>query len=266
MKRLARKAARIPLLRSRPLAERPRFLIIQRGSMPHELSYNLRRSARRTIGFQIDGKGLTITAPAWVPLREIESSILEKRQWIFSKQAEWRAYERARARTAPRYCDGGHIRYLGQRVVLRTSPYTDRYRRTHFLLAGNELWIAGPDVEDPQWVESKVTGWMKQQARALFAERMVPFARRLGKSPSEWALSTARTRWGSCSPEGKILLSWRLIHFPMHIIDYVVAHEIAHLKELNHGPRFWATVERLLPGHQTARDELRRYPDGLLPT
>ena len=65
----------------------------------------------------------------------------------------------------------------------------------------------------------------------------------------------------SCSPEGKILLSWRLIHFPLHIIDYVVAHEVAHLKELNHGPRFWATVERLLPGHQHARDELRRYPD-----
>ena len=63
----------------------------------------------------------------------------------------------------------------------------------------------------------------------------------LGRGPSNWALSSARTRWGSCSPEGKILLSWRLIHFPLHIIDYVIAHEIAHLKELNHGPRFWAT-------------------------
>jgi predicted metal-dependent hydrolase len=95
---------------------------------------------------------------------------------------------------------------------------------------------------------------------------MEPFVRQLGRGPSDWALSSARTRWGSCSPEGKILLSWRLIHFPLHIIDYVIAHEIAHLKELNHGPRFWATVERLLPGHQNVRDELRRYPDGLLPT
>jgi predicted metal-dependent hydrolase len=115
-------------------------------------------------------------------------------------------------------------------------------------------------------MERKVTDWMKQQARALFGDRMVPFVRQLGAAPSSWTLSSARTRWGSCSPEGKILLSWRLIHFPLHIIDYVIAHEIAHLKELNHGPRFWATVERLLPGHQTVREELRRYPDGLLPT
>ena len=239
--------------------------MIQRGTMPHELSYTLRRSARRTIGFQIDGRGLTITAPAWVPLREIESSILEKHQWILEKQAEWRAYERARARAAPRYCNGGHIRFLGKRITLRTNPYTDRYRRTHFLLAEDELWIAGPGVDDPEWIERKVTSWMKQQARALFAQRMIPFACQLGKGPTEWALSSARSRWGSCSPEGKILLSWRLIHFPLRIIDYVIAHEIAHLKELNHGPRFWATVEQLLPGHQAARDELRRYPDGLLP-
>ena len=266
MKRQTRTPARIPLLRTRPRPERPRILIIHRGSMPHELSYTLRRSSRRTIGFQIDGKGLTITAPGWVPLREIESSIIEKHQWIFTKQAEWRAYERARAKAAPRFCDGGHIRYLGQRLTLRTSPYTDRYRRTHFLLAENELWIAGPGVEDAPWVERKVTDWMKQQARTLFGQRMTPFARQLGRGPSSWALSSARTRWGSCSPDGKILLSWRLIHFPLHIIDYVIAHEIAHLKELNHGPRFWATVERLLPGHQSARDELRRYPDGLLPT
>ena len=167
MKRQTRKPARIPLLRTRPRAERPRVLIIQRGSMPHELPYTLRRSSRRTIGFQIDGKGLTITAPGWVPLREIESSIVEKHQWIFTKQAEWRAYERARAKAAPRFCDGGHIRYLGRRLTLRTNPYTDRYRRTHFLLAEDELWIAGPGVEDPQWVERKVTDWMKQQARTL---------------------------------------------------------------------------------------------------
>ena len=227
------------------------MLIIQRGSMPHELAYTLRRSSRRTIGFQIDGKGLTITAPGWVPLREIESSIVEKHQWIFTKQAEWRAYERARAKAAPRFCDGGHIRYLGRRLTLRTNPYTDRYRRTHFLLAEDELWIAGPGVEDRAMGGAQGDGLDEAAgARPCSGSGWLPFARQLGRGPSNWALSSARTRWGSCSPEGKILLSWRLIHFPLHIIDYVVAHEIAHLKELNHGPRFWATVERLLPGHQ----------------
>ena len=207
MKRPTPHSARIPLLRSRPRLERPRTLLLQRGTTPCEVVYTLRRSTRRTIGFQIDGRGLTISAPLWVSLREVENSIIEKHHWIFTKQAEWRAYERARAKAAPRFCDGGHVRFLGRRVTIRTNPYTDRYRRTHFLLAGDELWIAGPGVDDGEWIERKVTDWMKQQARALFAERMQPFVRRLGKGPREWALSSARSRWGSCSPDGKILLS-----------------------------------------------------------
>ena len=111
-------------------------------------------------------------------------------------------------------------------------------------------------------------GWSRAAALPLFRTWVEEYADALGARDrlGRVGLSAARTRWGSCSPEGKILLSWRLIHFPLHIIDYVIAHEVAHLKELNHGPRFWTTVERLLPGHQAARDELRRYPDGLLPT
>ena len=261
----ARRTGRIPLLRMRLRDEKPRVLLIQRGQAVAEQTYTLRRSARRTIGLTIDGRGLTISAPLWVPIREVEQTILDKYLWVQQKQAEWRAFERARSRAAPRYCDGGHVRFLGRRLTLRTNPWVDRYRRTHFLLAGDELWIAGPGVDDSAWIERKVTEWMKQQARELFEVRMQPFIRRLGRGPSEWALSAARSRWGSCSPDGKILLSWRLIHFPLPIIDYVIAHEIGHLKEMNQGPRFWATVERLLPGYQTARDELRRYPDGLLP-
>ncbi|MGE0799802.1 MAG: M48 family metallopeptidase [Lautropia sp.] len=266
MKRSTRKTARIPLLRTRTrITERPRVLVVQRGSSACELSYTLRRSTRRTIGFQIDGRGLTISAPLWVSLREIESSIVEKTSWIVRKQVEWRAYERARAKAAPRYCDGGHVRFLGRRLTLRITPYVDRHRRTHFLLAGDELWVAGPSVDDAAWLERKVTAWMKSQARDLFEVRMQPFVRRLGRGPKTWALSAARSRWGSCSPDGKILLSWRLIHFSLPIIDYVIAHEIGHLKEMNHGPRFWAIVDRLLPGYERARDELRRYPDGLMP-
>lgn len=260
----APRSGKIPLLNSRASGD-PRVVVIQRGSSPYPVNYSLRRSKRKTIGFQIDDRGLTISAPRWVPLREIESAIHEKNRWIVEKQAEWRKFERARARSAPRYADGGHIRLLGRRVTIRTNPYTDRYKRTHFLLAGEELWVAGPSVCDGDWLEAKVTGWMKQQARALFELRIAPFAERLGRQPSQWALSSARSRWGSCSRDGKILLSWRLIHFPMHIVDYVIAHEIAHLKEMNHGPRFWSTLERILPDYHHAKDELHRYPDGLLP-
>jgi predicted metal-dependent hydrolase len=78
-------------------------------------------------------------------------------------------------------------------------------------------------------------------------------------------LSSAATRWGSCTADGKIRLNWRLVHFPMSLIDYVVAHELAHLKEMNHSPRFWDTVESIFPEFREAREQLRSHPPELLP-
>ncbi len=265
MRRSTSRVRDMSLLSRRPPAGRVRAVLIRQGQGQHQVEYSLRRSARKTIGFQIDDRGLTISAPRWVPLRDIEDAIQEKNRWIVEKQAEWRHFERARARSAPRYVDGGHIRLLGRRVTLRCNPYTDRYRRTHFLLAQDELWVAGPGADDSSWIEQRVTQWLKQQARYLFELRLAAFADALGRYPSGWALSSARSRWGSCGHDGRILLSWRLIHFPLRIVDYVIAHEVAHLAEMNHGPRFWSTLERILPDYRQARDELQRYPDGLLP-
>ena len=80
-------------------------------------------------------------------------------------------------------------------------------------------------------------------------------------APKRWALSSARTRWGSCAADGSIRLNWRLMHFPVEIIDYVVAHELAHLREMNHGPRFWSAVGELFPDWKRAREWLRGFPD-----
>src|SRR5882757_3617501 len=80
-----------------------------------------------------------------------------------------------------------------------------------------------------------------------------------------WAWSSGPTRWGSCSSDGKIRLNWRLIHFPVHVIDYVVAHELAHLREMNHSARFWATVESIFPDFREARHTLKHHPPELLP-
>jgi predicted metal-dependent hydrolase len=107
---------------------------------------------------------------------------------------------------------------------------------------------------------------MQNEARALFRERLAHYEERLGTSHRVLRLSSARTRWGSCSADGRILLNWRLIHFPLSSIDYVVAHELAHLKEMNHGPRFWATVAALLPDYEVAREQVKNPPPDLMPT
>jgi predicted metal-dependent hydrolase len=91
------------------------------------------------------------------------------------------------------------------------------------------------------------------------------YAQRLGVRHRAYGLSSAATRWGSCSSDGKIRLNWRLIHFPLWIVDYVVAHELAHLREMNHSPRFWNTVASIFPEFREARQALKNHPPELLP-
>ena len=112
-------------------------------------------------------------------------------------------------------------------------------------------------------MQRAVDQWLKRRAQELLANRIEFFSERLGRSPSSWRLSSARTLWGTCTHDGLIRLNWRLIHLPTDLIDYVVAHEIAHLTELNHSPAFWRTVHRILPEYERAETMLSEMPEAL---
>ncbi|OFZ71452.1 MAG: hypothetical protein A2W04_08810 [Betaproteobacteria bacterium RBG_16_64_9] len=99
---------------------------------------------------------------------------------------------------------------------------------------------------------------MRGEARRIFVERVAYFAPRLEVPAPEVRLSNARTQWGSCSARGRVLLNWRLVHMPLTLVDYVVTHELAHLRELNHSRPFWALVGSLYPAYASARRELER--------
>jgi predicted metal-dependent hydrolase len=96
-----------------------------------------------------------------------------------------------------------------------------------------------------------------QQARQLFAQRLDHFASQLQVRWTKLALSSAGTRWGSARHDGSIRLNWRLIHFNMSVIDYVVAHELSHLRHMDHGPKFWDTVRSVVPDYQIQRSQLK---------
>ena len=100
--------------------------------------------------------------------------------------------------------------------------------------------------------------WLQTEARRLFADRCAHFAPQVGVQPRAIRLSSARTRWGSASANGTVRLNRRLVHLPLACTDYVVVHELAHLREMNHGPRFWAIVGSVLPGYAALRRELRK--------
>lgn len=223
------------------------------------VSYRLRRARRRSIGFQIDDRGLTISAPRWVPLREIEAAIVEKRRWIVAKQREWHEWKARHRLPSLRFVDGATLPYLGGQVRLRLGAANGATRAS-----GEELHLALPAGADEHRVRDAVQAWLQGEAKRVFGERIERFAGRVGRLAG-WTLSSARSQWGSCTHDGRVRLSWRLIHFPLPVIDYVIAHELAHLSELNHGPRFWSTVAQLLPGFEAARDEISSVDLSTLP-
>ncbi|MFL9869176.1 SprT family zinc-dependent metalloprotease [Paraburkholderia fungorum] len=227
------------------------------------LHYVLKRSARRSIGFAIDSTGLMITAPRWVTLADIETAITEKQRWIFTKLIEWQTRVEQRALPKVDWKDGAQVPYLGQpvRVKLGSPQGTLAFDADEAVLQ-----VPLPLQADPQQIKDRVQGWLQGEAKRLFGERLAIYAEKLGVNYRAYALSSAATRWGSCSSDGKIRLNWRLIHFPLSIIDYVVAHELAHLREMNHSPRFWQTVESIFPEFREARQTLKSHPPELLPT
>jgi hypothetical protein len=227
------------------------------------LHYVLKRSARRSIGFAIDSTGLTITAPRWVTLADIETAITEKQRWIFTKLIEWQTRVEQRALPKVDWKDGAEVPYLGQPVRVKLGAPQGTLA---FSAEDAALQVPLPLQADPQQIKDRVQGWLQGEAKRLFGERLAIYAEKLGVNYRAYALSSAATRWGSCSSDGKIRLNWRLIHFPLSIIDYVVAHELAHLREMNHSPRFWQTVESIFPEFREARQTLKSHPPELLPT
>lgn len=228
----------------------------------HTLEYGLRRSARRTIGFTIDGSGLTITAPRWVTLADIEAAIAGKERWILAKLAEWQTRTEQRALPRIEWREGAQIPYLGKPVTITlASPHAALL----FDANAASLSLPLPAHADAQQIKDRVQSWLQHEARRVFGERLEVYAQKLGVAFAGYALSSAATRWGSCSSDGRIRLNWRLIHFPLGVLDYVVAHELAHLREMNHSPRFWQTVESIFPEFREARHTLKHHPPELLP-
>ena len=148
------------------------------------------------------------------------------------------------------------VRYLGRTLTLdvRASLFCDVQRH------GDALHVFAPHDMD---VQALVRNWLLARAEALLAWRLLRMARKLGRTPSRFALSDAQTQWGSCTRRGHVRLNWRLVQAPLALIDYVAAHELAHLVHLDHSPRFWSQVAELCPDALARRAELRTMSHSL---
>jgi hypothetical protein len=213
------------------------------------VGYRLRRARRRSIGLVIDDDGLRVAAPGYTPIAEVEAFIREKARWVLRKLYAWRAAPKP---PVVNWSEGATIALLGEPVSIELLP-----GRCDISLQDGRLSIGLAPRAEPAALRKRGIAWLKDRALALFGERLELYAASLGVPTPALTLSNARTQWGVCQEDGHVRLNWRLIHLPLHLIDYVVAHELAHLREMNHSARFWAVVGRLYPDYEAARRELR---------
>jgi predicted metal-dependent hydrolase len=235
------------------------------------VTYCLKRGKRSTIGMSVGPDGLDVRVPRWVSVGAVEVVLLEKAEWIVRKLQEMQERQLHMQSTIIQWRDGAVLPFLGSEVVLRfdashsfsncgailnidTDPVTGKAQQV--------LKVAISQTASQPQIRDAVQAWLMLQAKQNFTQRLNQFAPNLDVRWTKLSLSNANTRWGTASADGAIRLNWRLIHFKQDIIDYVVVHELSHLRVMNHSPLFWDTVRTVVPDYAQLREQLR---DEVLP-
>jgi predicted metal-dependent hydrolase len=224
------------------------------------VSFRFERSRRKSIGFLVGADGLVVRAPNWVPLREVDAAVQEKGGWIVAKLQQFKERQTEQFQKAIEWRHGAEVPFLGRTVQLCVLERGVGRVHGQDLAPEQVLPVTVPPGASVTQVRDAAQVWLKKQAKALFEERLKHFAPLLGVRWQKLSLSSASTRWGSARNDGHIRLNWRLIHLPISQIDYVVVHELAHLREMNHSPRFWETVGEVMPDYAERRKALRQVP------
>ena len=203
------------------------------------------RSRRKTIALIISPDAtLTVRAPLRVSLTYIEQLVHKKQRWIRRKIKEIAA----RPKISPHeFLDGEAFFYLGKTYPLKIVE-------NDTLSIGDYFYFPRSMISDPLM---NFNAWYKKQAMQIIPERVAWYARQIGVEYRSIRISNARRQWGCCSHARDLKFSWRLVMAPMHVIDYVVVHELSHVQELNHGPRFWQKVKLCYPGYEQAKQWLK---------
>lgn len=218
------------------------FLALGDAAVPYELRRSRRR---RTLGLTVTTQQVRIHAPSWTPRSEIDHFVQQQQAWL---QRTWSRVQAELPEIAG--AQPSQLTYLGQTLSIKfhVSLFGEAHRKGKVLhvyaLAGHELEV--------------LRDWLQARAIKILAWRLAKIACKLGRVPVRFALSNAQTQWGSCTRSGYVRLNWRLIQAPLTLIDYVAAHELAHLVHLNHSPRFWALVARLCPDALARRAVLQK--------
>lgn len=208
---------------------------------------------RRSLVVRLDPEqGVEVRAPLGTGRERVERVLAQREGWILATMARWRAL--GLPRPPRRFAAGEEFLHLGQACRLELAPANGR---ALVRLEAGRLVAHLPAglAEAPRAALARrlVLAWYRQRARAEVAPRVAAHAAALDLKPPRLIIADQKSRWGSCSPAGVLRLNWRLVMAPPELLDYVAAHEVCHLRRLDHSPAFWALVEGLIPDWRQRR-------------
>ena len=209
------------------------------------VSLTIRRHPRaRNIILRIEPKiGPIVTVPWHTSFQEGIDLVQRKAIWLLRQLDA--------IPTPVPFTEGARVPLLGAERIVRHDPTSRRV----VIVTETEFQVSG-QIEH---LARRLTDWFKKEAKRVIGERVEEKTLMLGKAYRRISIRDTRSRWGSCNEDGNLSFSWRLVMLPDSVLDYVVAHEVAHLKQLDHSPAFWRTVDTLTADSQRARDWLKVY-------
>lgn len=238
---------------SAPPAVRQRAISLGETTITYR--HRISRRARR-LRFEVrPGNGLEVTTPPGVSVARIEAVMREKTQWITTMLIRYAQPPRSVVET-PLQSDA-LLPFAGGYLRLSVEPVAARKRKIAVMEEG-ELRLC-VDTSSPADLRAALEVWYRRQGRRVFTERVAHWNAQYGFSYGRIAIRDQKSRWGSCSRQGNLNFNWRLLLAPLAVLDYIVIHELAHLKEGNHSPRFWALVAEKCPAYREHRAWLRLH-------
>ena len=226
-----------------------------------QLPYTIRRSARRkkTVAVTVDpAGGVVLLAPEHLTPDELDGIVARRAEWIVRRL---RHAESHGPLPSPReFVSGESVRYLGRHYRLKVQPHASGEAKLH----GGWLHVPAPEgARQTVQIRDAVITWFRRHAAKRLPERVAAWRARAGVPMPPVLISNQQKRWGSCDRNGTIRINWRIIQAPMRLVDYVVVHELVHLRHRGHGRDYWQALGRVMPDYERRREDLRRCGAGL---
>jgi len=220
--------------------------------------YTIIRKNNKSITIKVNNEGkITITCPSFIKESEIYELVMKKADWIIGKLKL--IEDKTSQAKEVEFISGEHLLYMGEKHMLEIHEIEDK--KGYVRLSGEKIEAYVPsmlkNIEKKDYIRALLIHWYKYQAREKFVERTNLYGSKLKLYPKSIRVKGQKTLWGSCSSKENINFNWRLIMAPLAILDYVVVHELCHLKERNHSSRFWALVESIVPDYKEKRKWLK---------